>query len=85
VAENAVLRRMYGPKTEEVTGWRKLRDEEFRNLYFSPIIIRIVKSSSMRLAMHAARIVEMRNAYIIFFGKPSGNRPIGRLTRGWEG
>jgi hypothetical protein len=55
VFENRVLRRIYGPKRDEVTGdWRKLHNEELHNLYSSPNIIRMIKSSSMRWAEHVA-------------------------------
>jgi hypothetical protein len=57
VFENRVLRRIFGPKMDEVTGeWRKLLNEELRDLYSSPSIIRIIKSSRMRWASHVARM-----------------------------
>jgi hypothetical protein len=57
VFENRVLRRIFGPKTDEVTGWwRKLHNEELHNLYSSPNIIRIIMSRRMRLAGHIARL-----------------------------
>jgi hypothetical protein len=57
VFENRVLRRIFGPKRDEVTGeWRKLHNEEFCDLYSSPSIIRIIKSRMMRWAGHIARI-----------------------------
>jgi hypothetical protein len=53
--ENRVLRRIFGPKRDEVTGgWRKLHTEELHNLYFSPSIIRMIKSRRMRWAGHVA-------------------------------
>jgi hypothetical protein len=53
--ENKVLRRIFGPKRDEVTGrWRKLHNEELRDLYSSPSIIRIIKSRRMRWAGHVA-------------------------------
>jgi hypothetical protein len=59
VFENKVLRRIFGPKRNEVTGgWRKLHNEEFRDLYSSPRIIRIIKSKRMRWAGHVAPIGE---------------------------
>jgi hypothetical protein len=61
VFENRVLRRILGPKRDEVTGeWRKLQNEELRNLYLSPDIIRQVKSRRMRWAGHVARMGEER-------------------------
>jgi hypothetical protein len=62
--ENRALRRMFGPKRDEVTGgWRKLHNEELHNLYSSPSIIRMIKSRRMRLAGHVGRMGEKRNAY----------------------
>jgi hypothetical protein len=64
VFENRVLRRIFGPKRDNVTGgWRKLHNEEVHNLYSSPSIIRMVKSRRMRLAEHVARMREKRNTY----------------------
>jgi hypothetical protein len=86
VFENKVLRRIFGPKGDEVTGgWRKLHNEELRDLYSSPSIIRIIKSRRMRWAGHAARIGEKRIAYRLLVGKPEGKRPVGRPRRvgGW--
>jgi hypothetical protein len=57
VFENRVLRRIFGPKREElIGGWRKLHNEELHNLYCSPIIIRIIKSRRMRWAGHVERM-----------------------------
>jgi hypothetical protein len=57
VFENRVLRRIFGPKRDVVTGeWRKLHNEERRDLYFSLSIIRIIKSRRMRWAGHVARM-----------------------------
>jgi hypothetical protein len=84
VFENRVLRRIFGPKRDEVTGeWRKLHNEEFRDLYSSPSIIRIIKSRRMRWAGHVARMGEKRNAYRLLVGKPEGRRPLGRPRRRW--
>jgi hypothetical protein len=67
--ENRVLRRIFGPKRDEVTGdWRKLHNEELHNLYSSPHIIRRIKSSRMRWAGHVARMGEKRNAYKLLGG-----------------
>jgi hypothetical protein len=84
VFENRVLRRIFGPKRDEVTGgWRELHNEELHNLYSSPSIIRVIKSRRMRWAGIAARMGEKRNAYRILVGKPEGKRPLGKPRRRW--
>jgi hypothetical protein len=85
VFENRVLRRIFGPKRDEVTGgWRKLHNEGLHNLYSSPCIIRIIKSRRMRWAGHvAARMGEKRNVYRLLVGKPEGKRPLGRPRHRW--
>jgi hypothetical protein len=73
VFDNMVLRRIFGPKKNDVTGeWRKLHNEEFHDLYSSPSIIRIIKSWRMRWAGLVARMGEKRNAYRLLVGKPEG-------------
>jgi hypothetical protein len=68
-----VLRRIFGPKRDEVAGgWRTLHNKEFRDLYFSPSIIRMSKSRRMRWAGHIARVREKRNAYKLLVRKPEG-------------
>jgi hypothetical protein len=85
VFENRVLRRIFGPKRDEVTGeCRKLHSEELHNLYSSPDIIRQVKSRRMRWAGHVARMGEERKAYKVLVRKPEGKRPLGRPRRRWE-
>jgi hypothetical protein len=80
--ENRVLRRIFGPKRDEVTGdWRKLHNEELHSLYSSPNIIRMIKSRRMRWAGHVAQMAAKRNAYRILVGKPEGKRPLGRPRR----
>jgi hypothetical protein len=84
VFENRVLRRIFGPKRDEVTGgWRKLHTEELHNLYSSPSIIRMIMSRRMIWAGHVARMGEKRNAYRILVGNLEGNRPLGRPRRRW--
>jgi hypothetical protein len=71
--ENSVLRRIFGPKRDEVAGeWRKLHNEELRDLYSSPSIIRLITSRRIRWAGHLARMGEKRNAYRLLVGKPEG-------------
>jgi hypothetical protein len=75
VFENRVLRRIFGPKRDEVTGeWRKLHKEKLHNLYSSPDIIRQIKS----------RMGEERKVYKVLVGKPEGKRPLGRQRCRWE-
>jgi hypothetical protein len=82
VFENRVLRRIFGPKKDEVMGeWRKLHNEELRDLYSLPSIIRIFNSRRMKWPGHAARIEEKRNAYRLSVRKPGGKRPLGRPRR----
>jgi hypothetical protein len=84
VFEKRVLRKIFAPKRDEVTGeWRKLHNEELRDVYSSPSIIRISKSRRMRWAGHVARSGEKRNAYRLLVGKPEGNGPLGRPRRRW--
>jgi hypothetical protein len=84
VSENRVLRRIFGPKRDRVTGgWRKLHNEELHNLYSSPSKIRIIKSRRMRWAGRVARMGEKRNVYRLLVGKPEGKRPLGRPRRRW--
>jgi hypothetical protein len=64
-------------------GWRKLHNEELRDLYSSPSIIRIMKSRRKRWAGHVARMGEKRNTYRLLMGKPEGKRPLGRPRRRW--
>jgi hypothetical protein len=85
VFENRVLRRIFGPKRDEVTGeWRKLHNEELHNLYSSRDIIMQVKSRRMRWATHVARMGEERKVYKVLVGKAEGKRPLGRPRRSWE-
>jgi hypothetical protein len=85
VLENRVLRRIFGPKRDEVTGdWRKLHSGELHNWYSSPDVIRQIKSKRMRWAGHVARMGEGRIMYRVLVGKPEGKRPLGRRRRRWE-
>jgi hypothetical protein len=82
VFENRVLRRIFGPKGDEVTGQRRKQNiEELHDLYSSPSIIRIIKSRRMRWTGHVARMGDKRNPYRLLVGKPEGKRPLGRPRR----
>jgi hypothetical protein len=85
VFENRVLRRIFGPKRDEVTGeWRRLHYEELNDLYFSRNIIRFIKSRIMIWAGHVARMGERRSAYRVLVGRREGRRPLGRTMHRWE-
>jgi hypothetical protein len=85
VFENRVLRRIFGPKRDEVTGgWRKLHNEELHDLYSSPSTVRVIKARKMRWAGHVACMGEVRGAYNILVGRPEGKRPLGRPRHRWE-
>jgi hypothetical protein len=85
VFENRVLRRIFGPKRDEVTGeWRKLHNEELHNLHSSPDIIRQVKSRRMRWTGHVARLGVERKLYKVLVGNLEGKRPLRRPRRRWE-
>jgi hypothetical protein len=85
VSENRVLRKVFGPKRDEVTGeWRKLHNEELNDLYSSPNIARVVKSRRMGWAGHVERMGEERGVQSVLVGKPEGKRPLGRPRRRWE-
>jgi hypothetical protein len=74
-----MLRRIFGPKRDEVTGgWRKLHDEGFHNLYTSPNIIRLIKCRRIRWTWYVARMGEKRNADRALMAKPEGKRLLGR-------
>ena len=84
VFENRVLRRIIGPKWDEVTEkWRKLHNEELNDLYPSPNIVRVIKSI-MRWVGYVASIGESRGVYRVLMGKPKGKRPLGRPSCRWE-
>jgi len=82
VFENMVLRRIFEPRMEEVTGeWGRLHKEELNNLYSSANIVRVIKSRRMKWAWHVARMGEERGVYRVLVGKPEGKRPLGRPRR----
>ena len=85
VFENRVLRRIFGPKRDGVTGeWRKLHNKELNDLYVSPNIVWEIKSRRMRWAGHVARMGEWRGVYRVLVGKHEGKRPLGGPRRRWE-
>jgi hypothetical protein len=84
VFENRALRKIFGPKRDEMTGgWRKLHDEELHNLYSSPSIIRLKQSRWMGWALNVARMEEKRNSYKILMGESEGKRPLEVPRRRW--
>ena len=85
VFENRVLRRVFGPKRDEVTGeWRKLHKEELKDFYSLPNIVWVVKSRRMRWPGHVACMGEVRGVHRVLMGKPEGKRPLGRPRHRWE-
>jgi hypothetical protein len=83
--ENRVLRRIFGPKMDYVTGeWRKLYNQELNNMYSAPNIIREIASRKMRWGRACSTYVERRGAYRLLVWKPEGKRPLGRTKRRWE-
>jgi len=79
VCENRVLRRIFGPKRDEVTReWRKLHNEELDGMYHSTNIVRMIKSRRMGWEGHVARMGDRRGLYRVLVGKPEGKRPLGR-------
>jgi len=84
VFENMVLKRICGPRRDEVTGeWRRFHNEELNDLYCSPNVVRVIKSRRMRWAEHVACMVEERGVYRVLVGKPEGRRPLGRPRCRW--
>ena len=77
-----MLRRIFGPRKDEVTGdWRRLHNEEINDWYSSRNIVQVIKSRRMRWAGHVARMGEVRGVYRVLVGKPEGKRPLGRPRR----
>jgi len=73
VFENVVLKRIFGPGRDEVTGeWRRLHNEELNDLYSSPNIVWVIESRRMGWARHVVRMGEERGVYRVLVGKPEG-------------
>ena len=84
VFKNRLLRRIFGPMRDEVTGeWRKLNIEELNDLYSSPNIFWVIKSRRMRLAGHIVRMGDARGLYMVFVVKSEGKRPLERPRLRW--
>jgi len=84
VFENRVLRRIFGPRRDVVTGeWRRLHNEELNDLYSSPNNVPVIKSRRMRWAGYLARMGEERGVYRVLVGKPERKRTLGRPRRRW--
>jgi hypothetical protein len=85
VLENRILRRIFGPRRDDVTvEWRKLHNEKLNDLYSSPNIVRVVKSRRMRWAGHVERMGERRGLYRVLVRKTEGKGPLLRPKRRWE-
>jgi hypothetical protein len=81
---NKVLRRIFGPRRDEVTAeWRRFHNEEIIDLYSSPNIVLVIKSRRMRWAGHVRRMGKERGVYRVLVGKPEGKRPLGRPRHRW--
>jgi hypothetical protein len=85
VFENMVLRRMFGPRRDEIIGeWKELHNEELHILYSSPNVIRQIKSRRIKWAGHVACLGEEGQVYRILVGKPKGKRPLGKPRCKWD-
>jgi hypothetical protein len=85
VFENRVLRGIFGPRRDELTGeWRKLHNEELNDPYSSPSIVRVIKSRRMKWMWHVAQTGEGRGVYRVLVGKPEGKRTLGRPRHRWK-
>ena len=84
VLQNMVLRTIFGPRRDDVTGeWSRLHKEELNELYCSPNIVWVIKSRRMRWAGHVVRMGKERCVYRALVGKSEGKRPLGGPRRRW--
>jgi len=84
VFENMLLRKIFGPRRDEVTGeWRTLHNEELNDLYSSPNNMRVIKWRRMRWAGHVVHMGEERGLYRVLVGKPEGKSLLGRPRSRW--
>jgi hypothetical protein len=79
-----ILHTLFYKGNEVIGEWRRLHNEELYPLYFSPNIIRVIKSKRLRWAGHVALMWERRSGYKVLVRKPEGRRPLGRPRSGWE-
>jgi hypothetical protein len=79
--KHRVVRKIFGPKREEDGSWRKLLDDELHSLYYSPNIVRVIKSRGMWWVGHVARMWEGRGVYRVLVRRPESKRPLGRPKR----
>jgi len=80
-----VLRKIFEPKRDEVTGkWRRLHNEELNDLYSSPNSVRVITSRKMRWAGHVAHMGERRGVYRVLERKPEEQRALRSVRRRWE-
>jgi hypothetical protein len=85
IFENRVLRRIFEPKRDEVTGkWRKFHNEELHDMYSSPNIVRVIKSRRIKWVVYVAQTAERRGVYRVLVGKTEGKIPPGRPRCRWE-
>jgi hypothetical protein len=84
VFENRVLRRIFGPKNDEVMGeWRKLNNEELNDLYSLPNIVQVIKSRRIKMGRVCSMYGERRGTYKVLVGKYEGKRPVRRARHRW--
>ena len=78
VFKNRILKQIFGLKRDDNGEWRRLHNVELHSLYHSPNIVRVIISGKLRWEGHVAKMEEVRSAFKILTGKPTGKRPLGR-------